>query len=58
MFLSTLNKEKINKYFGYSDNAIRNRKVFNPITHDSVAYTVMVVLTNKPLPCRKRSKKE
>ena len=44
--------------FGYTDNAIRNQKIFKPITHGNVADCGMVALTDEPLPCRKKSKKE
>ena len=44
--------------FGYNDNAIRNQKIFHPIAHGNVADCGMVVLTDEPLPCRKKSKKE
>ena len=44
--------------FGYNDNAIRNQKFFKAIAHGNVADCGMVVLTDEPLPCRKKSKKE
>ena len=44
--------------FGYNDNAIRNQNIFKPIAHGNVADSGMIALTDKPLPCRKKSKKE
>ena len=44
--------------FGYNDNTIRNQKMFKPIAHGNVADYGMVALTDEPLPCRKKSKKE
>ena len=44
--------------FGYNDNAIRNQNIFHPTAHGNVAAYRMVVLTDEPLPCRKKSKKE
>ena len=43
---------------GYNDNAIRNQKIFHPIPHGNVVHCGMVALTDEPLPCRKKSKKE
>ena len=44
--------------FGYNDNARRNQKFFKPIAHGNVTDCGMVALTDEPLPCRKKSKKE
>ena len=43
---------------GYNDNAIRNQKIFHPIPHGNVVHCGMGTLTDEPLPCRKKSKKE
>ena len=44
--------------FGYNDNAIRNQKNLKPIAHGNVANCGMVALTDEPLSCRKKAKKE
>ena len=44
--------------FGHSNNPIRNQTFFKPIAHGNVADSSMVSLTDEPLPCRKKSKKE
>ena len=43
--------------FGYNNNAIRNQKHFKPVANGNVVDSGMIVLTEKPLPCRKPKKK-
>lgn len=44
--------------FGYNDNAIRNQKVFRPIAAGNCIDQASIELSNEPVPCRKRVKKE
>ena len=37
--------------FGYNDNDVTHQKFCRLIAHDNVAETVVVVLTDEPLPC-------
>ena len=43
--------------FGYNDNTIRNQKIFRPIA-GNVMGQGMVEISNDPVPCRKRARKE
>ena len=45
--------------FGYNDNNIRNQKVFRPIASGNAggAANAFVEISNEPLPCRKKAKK-
>ena len=42
---------------GYHDNTIRNQKVFRPIAAGNVGDQAMVEISNEPLPCRKKPRK-
>ena len=42
--------------FGYTNNAIRNQKLFKAIANGNVADSGMVALTYDPLRCRKPNK--
>ena len=42
--------------FEYNNNAVRNQKHFKPIANCNVADSDMIVLTDKPLPCRNPKK--
>ena len=42
--------------FEYNNNAVRNEKHFKPIANCNVADSDMIVLTDKPLPCRNPKK--
>ena len=47
-------------YCGYNDNNIRNQRVFRPIQASKVggADKPVVEISNEPVPCRKRIKRE
>ena len=43
---------------GFHDNTIRNQNVFRPIAAGNVGNQAVIDISNEPLPCRKKPRKD
>jgi len=43
--------------FGFNDNTIRNQKVFRPIAGGNAQDVAVSIMSNEPVPCRKKARK-